>query len=250
MHAPPATRRPFLTGAWRNLVMLNYAVDPRILAARVPAGTELDFHGGQTYLSLVGFQFLDTRLLGIPIPWHRHFEELNLRFYVRRETNGELRRGVVFIKELVRRWWVAKIANWVYNENYQVHPMRHRVQTADPGLPEAEQRLEVEYHWCVSSRWNRVCARATGAPAPLTPGSHPEFIAEHYWGYCVQRDGGTVEYEVAHPSWRVWTVTDWELKCDVEALYGPEFIPFLRAHPVSAFIADGSRITVYRARRI
>ncbi len=97
--ASDASRRPtsfFLTAHWRRLVMANYRVDPAIVAPLVPRGVELDFHQGQTYVSVVGFLFLQTRLLGVPIPWHRHFEEVNLRFYVRREVEGEVRRGVVF----------------------------------------------------------------------------------------------------------------------------------------------------------
>jgi uncharacterized protein YqjF (DUF2071 family) len=34
-------------------------------------------------VSLVGFLFQNTRLRSIPIPFHRIFEEVNLRFYVR-----------------------------------------------------------------------------------------------------------------------------------------------------------------------
>ena len=68
--------------------MLNYTVDPRLLAPLVPLGTEIDFENGDTFLSVVGFLFLDTRLLGLPIPLHRDFEEVNLRFYVTEKIGG------------------------------------------------------------------------------------------------------------------------------------------------------------------
>ena len=65
--------------------MLNYIVDPALIKRLIPAGTEIDYENGETFVSVVGFLFLDTRLLGVPIPLHRDFEEVNLRFYVRRK---------------------------------------------------------------------------------------------------------------------------------------------------------------------
>src|SRR4051812_5676689 len=93
----------FLTAGWHHLVMLNYPVDPAVLQTHLPAGTELDFWNGQTYVSVVGFQFQGARVLGVPVPFHRHFEEVNLRFYVRYRVPAGWRRGVVFIKEIVRK---------------------------------------------------------------------------------------------------------------------------------------------------
>ena len=56
--------RPFLTAEWRNLVMLNYEVEAGVLRRYVPSGVELDAFEGKTYVSVVGFQFLGTRLGG------------------------------------------------------------------------------------------------------------------------------------------------------------------------------------------
>src|SRR5436305_10870786 len=129
----------FLTAAWHHLVMLNYEVPPALLASRVPAGTSLDFWNGKTYLSVVGFLFLQTKVLGIPIPFHRDFEEVNLRFYLRREE----RRGVGFIKEIVPLRAIAAVARIVYNENYVALPMRHRIEPAAP----LAAGTRVEYGW-------------------------------------------------------------------------------------------------------
>ncbi len=65
----------FLTAQWRWLAMANYVIDPAVLQPFVPRGTELDTWQGRHYVSLVGFLFLDTRVLGVPIPFHRNFEE-------------------------------------------------------------------------------------------------------------------------------------------------------------------------------
>jgi uncharacterized protein len=72
--ASPKKPGVFLTAEWLNLVMLNYAVDPVLLRGLVPAGTELDLFEGQSYVSLIGFEFNRTRLAGIAIPFHGAFE--------------------------------------------------------------------------------------------------------------------------------------------------------------------------------
>src|SRR5687767_14420287 len=110
--------RPFLSAEWRYLAMANFRIEPAVLEPFVPRGTRLDMFHGEAYVSLVGFLFRDTRVLGFSFPRHRDFEELNLRFYVVRDVEGESRRGVVFIKELAPRWAVCTIARALYNENY------------------------------------------------------------------------------------------------------------------------------------
>jgi len=96
----------FLTAEWNNVFLLNYAVEGSLRERFVPAGTELDLFEGRAYLSLVGFEFNRLRVLGLAVPFHQSFEEVNLRFYVRRSS----RRGVVFIRELVPRYGVAAVA--------------------------------------------------------------------------------------------------------------------------------------------
>src|SRR6185312_5328575 len=88
-------RRPFLTAEWRDLVILNYKVDSHFLKKWVPVGVDVDDWRGVVYVSLVGFLFKDTKVWGMRFPFHHTFEEINLRFYVRREIGNEVRRGVV-----------------------------------------------------------------------------------------------------------------------------------------------------------
>ena len=237
--------RPFLTAKWRYLAMLNYRVDPAVLAFLVPRLTELDSHDGVTYISLVGFLFSDTRVLGLRIPGHVEFEELNLRFYVRRTLGSEVRRGVVFIKELVPRPAIALVARLVYNEPYVARRMGHHVVRSATEPPYAS------YSWTQrNGQWGHLAITATGTAEPVVPGSAEEFITEHYWGYTRQRDGGTVEYRVEHPPWRVWQSERARITGDVEELYGPTFADILSRAPDSAFLADGSAVTVYRPTRI
>jgi len=225
--------------------MLNYELDPAVLATHVPAGCELDAWNGRTLVSVVAFQFLGTRVLGVPIPFHRDFEELNLRFYVRRKTGTEWRRGVVFIKELVPRAAIAFIARRVYGENYEALPMRHQVETPSP-----ESAGSVTYQWRRGGTWEGLSARIEGAPSLPTDDSEEAFITEHYWGYSRQGDGSTVEYEVEHPRWRVWSAESPSLECDSASLYGPAFAESLSVRPSSAFVAEGSEIVVRGGQRL
>ena len=225
--------------------MLNYVAPEALLAPLVPAGVDLDRWRGTLYVSVVGFLFRDTRVLGLPIPAHRTFPEVNLRFYVRREGAGETRRGVVFIRELVPRHAIALVARALYNEPYRALPMQHAL-VAD-GERGAFTR---EYAWRAGSEWTRLSAHTVGGSRTLEANSEEEFITEHYWGYTRQRDGGTVEYEVQHPRWRVWNAQRIWIDCDARRLYGESFVDALSAPPRSTFVADGSAIAVRRAVHI
>jgi uncharacterized protein YqjF (DUF2071 family) len=230
--------------------MLNYEVPVSLLEALVPRGTVLDLWEDRALVSVVGFRFLRTRLIGIPIPFHRNFDEVNLRFYVRRELpDGDVRRGVVFIKELVPRRFIAWVARVAYNEPYDALPMRSEtpdLATEAPGT--------LRYAWrrrtSAGRTWESLQARAVGEASLSAAGSEALFITEHYWGYTRQRDGGTVEYEVQHPSWRVWEAEAAELRADVASLYGPRFAEALAAAPRSAFVAEGSPVSVFRPDRL
>ena len=240
-----ATRSAFLTAEWRWLVMLNYEIPPEVLAPFVPRGTTLDLWQGRALASVVGFRFLDTRVVGVPIPFHRNFDEVNLRFYVRRELpDGETRRAVVFIRELVPKRMIAWIARALYNEPYRALPMRSetpRAPTETPG--------QVRYAWrrrtTAGVSWEHVAARAVGGASVPAFGTEAQFITEHYWGYTRQRDGSTIEYQVRHPSWRVWAGEGADLRADVATLYGPQFVDALTGPPRSAFIAEGSAVSVH-----
>lgn len=231
----------FLTAEWRNLLMLNYAVDPSLLRQTVPAGTELDTFDGKTYLSLVGFEFNRTRVRGFSILFHRSFEEVNLRFYVRRGP----RRGVVFLRELVPRFAVAAVARIVYREKYLSVPMQHAVSEDFDA-----STVVVRYSW---GNGGGHCAMQMASNKPAyepSDGSLAQFITEHYWGYAAQRDGDCLEYEVQHPRWRVREATTVKYSGDAAKYYGREFAQLLRKSPDSAFLAAGSPVTVFKGMKI
>lgn len=229
----------FLTAYWENLAMINYEIDPSLLNAYVPKGTELDFWSNKTYVSLVGFLFKETRLKGIAVPFHTHFEEINLRFYVRFHSQGTWKRGVVFIKEIVPKKAIAFIANAVYHENYVALPTSHVIEKG-----------VVKYAWQFNGRENFIQVCPVGEKQAIASNTEAEFITEHYWGYTKQKDDSTVEYEVRHPKWNIQTVADIQADIDVEALYGKAFVETLAAPPTSAFLADGSIVEVLSANKI
>ena len=231
----------FLTAEWNNVFLLNYAVDASLLERFVPAGTELDLFEGRTYLSLVGFEFNRLRVFGLAVPFHQSFEEVNLRFYVRRSS----RRGVVFIRELVPKYAVAAVARFAYNENYSRASMSHRIETrAGGGLAEAE------YSWGSGHRRCSMRIETEGASFLPPDGSLGQFISEHYWGYSAQPGGGCLEYEVQHPPWCVWKAKRAGFSGSAAAFYGADIAQALTQEPDSAFLTRGSPVTVFKGTRI
>jgi len=223
--------------------MLNYEIDPALLGAFVPPGTELDSFEGKTYLSLVGLRFARTKLFGsIAIPFHKNFDEVNLRIYVRRREGSELRRGVTFIREIVSLPAVTLVARTVFAENYMTLPLHHAIDLNESGG-------SIEYSWTSRQQRFRIHAQTQGTPSRAAEGSLEQFISEHYWGYA-QRRHSSLEYHVTHDRWRIWRATKAVFEGDGAGLYGLEFGRALAQPPRSAFIADGSPVLVFVGKRI
>jgi uncharacterized protein YqjF (DUF2071 family) len=226
--------RPFLTARWQNLFLATYPVPSALLEPRLPPGLALDLRDGQAFVSLVAFEFLDTRVFGTPWPGYRDFAELNLRFYVR---HGD-ERGVVFLREFVPRRLIAWMAKRLYNEPYLAAPV-----AAD--RREAADGIDMLYRLRFAGRDHRI--EVSGAKPAHRPGddSVEHFFKEHRWGFGVTRGGRTLRYEVAHPVWDVYPVRRYALDFDFGAVYGPEWAFLAREQPVSTILAVGSAISVY-----
>lgn len=244
MSSAPRSERVFLSAEWLDLVFLNYVVEPTLLHPYVPQGTTLGSFRGKTYLSLVGFRFCKTKLWGrVAVPLHTDFDEVNLRFYVHRETQSEPRRGVVFIKEIVPKPAIAITARFVYGENYVSFPMQHKISTAKDGL-------EVEYSWKQGSGRSRIFARSNVAPKLPAPNSLEQYITEHYWGYSRQKSGNSLEYHVSHIPWSIRFASEARFAGDASELYGKEFGEVLSREVDSAYIANGSAVEVYAGSKL
>jgi uncharacterized protein YqjF (DUF2071 family) len=227
-------KRAFLTAEWRNLFLANYAVDPALLRPRLPPGLELDTRDGHAFVSLVAFQFLDTRVLGVPWPGYRNFTELNLRFYVRH--GGD--RGVIFVREFVPQRLVAWLARALYNEPYRAAPLTNQCQD-----DATSRTLEYRLRW---GGREHVLAVTGGKPA-FTPAadSDEHFFKEHHWGFGLTRAGRAIRYEVAHPVWEVLPVRSCRVDVDWAGVYGPEWEALNKTTPVSTVLAVGSAVAVY-----
>lgn len=229
--------KTFLKAEWKDLIMANYEVAPSVLEPYLPAGVELDYFEGKTYVSLVGFLFKDTRIFNVPIPIFGTFEEVNLRFYVLRKIGNEIKRGVVFINETVPSKIVALIANTLYKEHYSVVPTKHSFEIK-------ESYKEIEYQWKVKGVWNGIKVKASTQKTDMLNGSFEEFIFEHYYGYAKLNSLESSEYRIKHPSWKINTVKTYDIKCDFLAFYGREFESLNQQEPASVFLAEGSEISV------
>jgi len=232
-----AKRSVFLKARWDNLVMINYEVDPCILLPYLPVATVLDTFNNKTLVSVVGFMFNDTKVLGVRWPFHANFEEVNLRFYVKHFDGKAWKRGVVFMSEIVPRPIIAVIANFLYHEQYAAKPMKHAISVK-------KDEISLIYKWKHRKKWNSIEATANASLSDIQQGSEEEFIFEHYWGYNKYNSSTTIEYGVEHAMWQVHQVKEWNLDCDVASLYGKAFVPWLSAKPTSVFLAKGSEVII------
>lgn len=226
--------KPFLTATWSHLLNLTYAAPPELLLPHVPAGTTLEVQNGSAFVSLVAFDFLDTRVRGLRIPFHVNFPEINLRYYLRQ---GD-RRGVAFLKELVPRHAIAWVARGLYNEPYEAAPMRSSIELA-------EDAFVLRHAFRYRKARHEIVARAAASLSVPDPGSQTHFFKEHEWGYGVDRKGRTLCYQVKHPVWEVYDLKSWELSVDFGAVYGAQWAFLAEAEPCCACLAKGSCIEVY-----
>lgn len=232
--------KKFLTAKWLDLVMANYAIEPKILQNRVPIGTKLDFFDGKCFVSLVAFKFFDTKVLGIPIPFHINFLEVNLRFYVKREIKNELKRGVVFVKEIVPRFAISFVARTFYGEPYQTWKMR---------LDEVYNE-KLTYSWSKNSINNNLSVEKGENLGVPPENSEGEFIIEHYWGYTKRGENRTDEYKVEHPKWNLFATKNAKIEVDFAKTYGEEFAFLTKEKPHSVILAEGSEIAVYKGKKL
>jgi len=232
----------FLKAEWNNLAIINYEIHPEILKPYIPNGTELDYWNGKCYISLVGFMFESVMLLGMKIPFHRRFEEVNLRFYVKRFENNEWKRGVVFIKEIVPKPALTLVANIFYKEHYETLPMLHNYEIG-------ENKREFTYGWKKNNHWNSFTVHTELDAVEIEEHSEAEFITEHYFGYT-KAGKNTFEYEVKHPRWTQYRVKNYTMDVHFNDIYGSHFKFLQNQRPILVILAKGSEISVENKKLI
>lgn len=227
----------FLSARWENLIMANYSIDPELLTPYLPKGVELDFYENKTFVSLVGFMFKKTSLFQVPIPLLGTFEEINLRFYVKKLEGNTVKRGVVFINETVPYKIVAWLANQLYKEHYIAIPTKHTIEISNLSK-------DITYQWKINNEWNHISVNASVENKEMGVGSIEEFIFEHYYGYTKIDEQLSQEYRVNHPRWKVNHVQEYSINCNFRAMYGNSFSILSNHKPHSVILAEGSPITV------
>lgn len=227
----------FLRANWEKIIMVNYEIDPNILNEFLPKGVELDLYNEKCYISLVGFMFKKTKLFNLPIPFFGNFEEINLRFYVKRKEGDFVKRGVVFINETIPYPIVAWVANKLYKEHYTVVPTKHEINIA-------ATTQKVKFKWLLNKKWNSIDVEASNISKIMQNDSLEQFIYEHYYGYTKIDKKNTEEYKLQHPSWKTHEVLDYKIDCDFEAMYGKSFAFLNNTNPTAVFIAEGSPVKV------
>lgn len=227
----------FLSASWQYLAMLNYTVPDELLLPYLPKGTQLDKWNGKAMVSIVGFLFNNTKVFGLKWPWHTHFEEINLRFYIKYYDGKIWKRGVAFISEIVPKPVIALTANFLYNEHYSYMPTKHQ-------LIKNDEVIVVNYQWKNKSYWNNLSVTATNKPSVILPNTQEEFIFEHYWGYNQLNNNTLIGYGIAHRRWQVYPVTAHNININITALYGKLFEPYLSIPPFSVYLAEGSDVVV------
>ncbi len=229
--------KTFLKARWEDIVMVNYVIDPSVLRPYLPYGVELDTYDGLCFVSLVGFRFNKSSIFGIPIPFYGSFDEVNLRFYVKRKDGDEIKRGVVFISEVVPYQIVAVMANKLYKEHYSVAKMTSSIVVVD-GVK------KIDYHWQPNQETFVIHTSFDNESQPIVADSLEEFIYEHYYGFTKVNEAETWEYRVNHPRWQTNRIIDYDINCDFEAMYGTDF-SFLNAQkPYSVYNALGSEVSI------
>lgn len=226
----------FLRANWENLIMANYEMEPTALVPYLPKGVELDFYNNKTYVSLVGFMFKKTRLFGVPIPFFGSFEEINLRFYVKKIEDGKIKKGVVFINETVPFKIVALLANKLYKEHYISIPTKNSIKIAE--------HKQIKYEWKINDKWNSIAVKSDTNKYTIEKATIEEFIFERYFGFTKISNSSTQEYQIRHPKWMTHKMLDTHIDCDFKSMYGDAFSGLSNQTPDSIILAEGSQVSV------
>jgi len=230
----PERRRPSLTARWSNLVLLTYEVDPALVEPWLPGGVEADLVGGRALVSLIAFDFLDTRIRGRRIPGFVDFPEINFRTYVR----GGDRLGVVAIRELVPSPLAAAVGRLRFNEPFRAAPIESRTVSMGDEL-----LVEHRWKWKDQGYFLRMTSDQTSVPAAAEAPAH--HLLGRRWAYGRSRRGEPKVLRIEHPEWALRRVRTLDFDVDYAALYGPEWAVLNGKQPASTHLAVGSAVSIF-----
>lgn len=232
-----------LTCEWRKLAFANYIIPPEILEKYLPAHTKLDYFNGNCFVSLVGFQFRNIKVAGVKVPFYSDFEEINLRFYVKRFDGAEWRKGTVFLSEIVNKKALGLLANTLAREHYQILPTSQEIR-------ETEDRLDVNYSWKFREKEQFLRVIGSKLITPYEQHSESDFILDRLYGYGRINEEVSNEYSISHNTWQTYEVREYSINVDFMRQFGPEFSILTSMTPHSVLLAEGSKVQVNGIKKI
>ncbi len=228
----------FLSARWENLVLITYAVEPGFLDDLLPEGITADTIEGNAFVSLVAFDFLDTRVKGIKFPLHTNFPEINLRYYVRYKE----KRGVMFVREFVPPSFIPLFANLMYNEKYKSVRMKSSISK--------NGKILLNHTISFRNRKYEIYLEALNKPFLPRAGSKEHFFKEHEWGFGTSRNGKPLMYRVEHPYWNIFPVVKFDHNFDFGAIYGKKWEYLNEKAPYNITFAEGSKVRVFGSEKL
>ena len=235
---------PPLVADWQNPLLFSWPVADAALDPLLPPGLELDRWEDSAYVSLVGLRFENVRVFGVPAP-RRAYDEINLRFYVRRRSGDgdkDGRPGVVFVRQLVPHRLTALAARVMYGEPFETAPTGHKFygyHSSATALPSC-----VAYNWDGQGRRQQFWASSDASPVNVGPGSLEEFLTRRYWGYNGKPGARARAYQLTRPDWQVRGASRWGMDCDFSGVYGTALAAIIQDTPASVLLATGSQAAV------
>jgi uncharacterized protein len=229
--------KTLLTADWTDLLVATFEADKSLLQKYIPYKTELNDWNGKYYMSLLGFIFSRPVIAGIPSPFYRRFEEINLRLYVRCKNGNAWKNGVVFIKEIAPSPIIGLVAKWLYRENFICLPVKHCFTNTDTDR-------KTEYHWHSGREWNYLKLITTINPVEPGKSSLESFTRDHYYAYTKQSENKTREFEIEHRHWDIYPAISFDMKLDAANIYGKEFADYFQEPPCKSFLMNGSQTKV------
>lgn len=222
---------------------MNYIISPEILENYLPAYTIIDYFKGNCFTSLVGFPFRNVEIAGMKIPFYTDFEEINLRFYVKRFDGTTWRKGTVFISEIANKSALKFLANSFLHEKYQTLETRQEIK-------ENSELIETKYSWRTWMNWQFLNLISEKPSESVAEGTEAHFIMDRSSGYQKYDTATTNEYGISHPKWNIYPIRSFDINVDFEESFDSNFPVLNETLPHSVILARGSSVAVKQINKI
>ncbi len=232
---------------WREIVVVNFEIDPKQLLAYVPPKTELDLFDDVAFVTLMARTCKNVKPHGWPIRLARTVEQIQLRFYVKRQFGDVVHRGICPIRDYVPQRRASLFLNWMFKHSFSQVKIKRDNSDFNSASPEALPTAE--YQWLVNDHWNKIRVKARSQIRQQSKETKESFVLDHHYGYTV-RQGKTYEYLVDYSPWAMWDAQSGSFDCNTEEVFGKPFVRALGHRPVSVFLARGGDVTIYHPTQV